>query len=109
MISTRSESRTPPERFHPRVKANFMVKLLVNGKSIVAKARDLSMAGLYLLGDPMSDARRLTVCIPLPDDREVVTRCRVTRHQPEGMAVQFDQLDWDDLLALARYLHSRLP
>ena len=109
MIRTPSARRTPPERFHPRVKANFMVKLLVNGKAILAKARDLSMAGLYLLGDPLSDAERLTVCIPLPDDREVVVRCQVTRHQPEGMALQFYQLDWDDLLALARYLHPRLP
>ena len=28
------------ERFHPRVEANFMVKLLVNGKAIFGYKRD---------------------------------------------------------------------
>jgi hypothetical protein len=102
------ESRAP-KRFHPRVRANFMVKLMVNGHSIIAKARDLSMAGLYLLSDAGTVGEKLTVIIPLPRDREVVTACRVKRRQPGGVAVEFAALDWDDLFALARYLHPRLP
>lgn len=98
-----------PQRFHPRVGANFMVKLMVDGRAILAKARDLSMAGLYLIGEFDRADHTLTLCIPLPRDREIVTRCRIKRWHPDGLAVEFEQLDWDDLFALARYLHPRLP
>jgi hypothetical protein len=97
------------ERFHPRVDAGFMVKVLVDGRALVHKARDLSMAGLFVVG-PLRDPRqRLTLSIPLPGDREVVTTCQVRRVQDDGVAVEFDHVDWDDLFALARFLHPRLP
>ncbi len=98
-----------PQRFHPRVRANFMAKLMLNGRAIIAKARDVSMAGLYLIGDAGTIGQTLTICIPLPKDREVVTSCRVKRCQADGVGVEFAALDWDDLFALARYLHPRLP
>lgn len=98
-----------PHRFHPRVEAGFMVKLLVNGRSLVAKARDLSMAGLFVLQLPESRSDRITVAIPLPGDREVVASCWIRRVQQDGVALEFEQLDWDDLFALARFLHPRLP
>lgn len=97
-------------RFHPRVDANFMIKLKVNGKSVLAKARDLSMAGVCVLGEFLGTApERIQVAIPLPDDREIVTGARVRRVEAEELAVEFDQLDWDDMFALARFLHPRLP
>jgi hypothetical protein len=97
------------ERFHPRVEANFMVKLLMNGRAIITKARDLSMAGVCLTGEPDLQHDRVTLAIPLPNDREVVTSCQVRRRSAEGVALEFDSLDWDDLFALARFLHPRLP
>lgn len=102
------ESRAP-NRFHPRVSATFVVKLMVNGHPIIAKARDLSMAGLYLISNAGTVGETLTVIIPLPRDREVFTACRVKRRQAGGVAVEFAALDWDDLFALARYVHPRLP
>ncbi len=107
MISVAANLK-PAARFHPRVKATFMVKLRVNGRSLEAKAKDLSMAGVYLVSDP-GPGERITVSIPLPGDREVVTQGRVRRRQANGVALEFDQLDWDDLFALARFLHPRLP
>ena len=104
-----SQMPTAFERFHPRVEANFAVKLLVDGQVFVARARDLSMAGLYLVGGIPLRRERLTLHIPLPDDREVVTQCQVRRQTRDGVALEFDQLDWEDLFALARYLHPRLP
>jgi hypothetical protein len=98
-----------PERFHPRVEANFMVKVLSGGRLILAKAHNLSMAGLYLQDFHAPDGELLTVALPLPDDKEVITTCRVRRDATEGCAVEFDQLDWEDLFALARFLHPRLP
>ncbi|MGA9523688.1 MAG: PilZ domain-containing protein [Myxococcaceae bacterium] len=97
------------ERFHPRVGAGFMVKLLINGRALVCKARDLSMAGLYISNAPSSLEEKVTVAVPLPGDREVVTSCLVRRVQEDGVGLEFEHLDWDDMFALARFLHPRLP
>lgn len=98
-----------PERYHPRVEANLMVKVLLEGRTVVAKAKDLSMAGLYLLAHANPSMEQLTIALPLPDGHEVVARCDIRRRDTHGMALEFHQLDWDDFLALARYLHPRLP
>ncbi|MBI5544464.1 MAG: PilZ domain-containing protein, partial [Deltaproteobacteria bacterium] len=39
-----------PKRAHPRVPAGFMVKLEVGARQVLARARDLSMAGLFVDG-----------------------------------------------------------
>ena len=97
------------ERFHPRVEAGFMVKLLIDGKALLAKARDLSMAGLFVKGDVLERRDKVTVAVPLPGDREIVASCWVRRVTDEGAALEFEGVDWDDLFALARFLHPRLP
>lgn len=99
----------PRERFHPRVESDLMVKVVISGRSVLTKANDLSMNGIYLAGDPTLGRDRFQVVVPLPNDREVVTECRVCRRDADGVAVEFDRLDWEDLFALARYLHPRLP
>lgn len=108
-MMTVSEERAPAERYHPRVEANFMVKLLVNGRVILVKASDLSMAGMLLVGDPALGREEVTVSVPLPNDREVVASCKIRRRSSGDVALEFIGLDWDDLLAFARYLHPRLP
>lgn len=97
------------QRSHPRVRANFMVKLQVNGRTVLAKARDLSMAGLYLFGNVDGVGQTVGVRILFPNDREVVAACRVKRRGPDGLALSFASVDWDDLFALARFLYPRLP
>jgi hypothetical protein len=97
------------ERFHPRVEANIPVKVLLSGRTVMVRARDVSMAGLFLLAHPADSMRRLTIAVPLPGDREIVTTCEVRRREADGVALEFDALDWDDLIALARFLHPRLP
>jgi hypothetical protein len=97
------------ERFHPRVEANLMVKVMLPGRSVVAKARDLSMAGLFLHAQPADSLRELTLSIPLPGDREIVANCSILRRENNGVALEFGTLDWDDFIALARFLHPRLP
>jgi hypothetical protein len=98
-----------PERFHPRVEANFMVQVHLNGRTVVAKARDLSMAGLFLLAHPGDAQQQLTLTLPLPGGEDIVTRCRIRRREAQGVALEFDTLDWDEMIALARYLSPRLP
>ena len=98
-----------PTRFHPRVDAGFMVKVFTGGRAVIAKACDLSMAGLKLVGSFTVPDERMTICIPIPGDRDVVTQATVRRRGEDDMALEFDQLDWDDMFALARFLHPRLP
>lgn len=98
-----------PARYHPRVDANFMVKVLMEDRAVLAKARDLSMAGLCLVGDFHHLDGLISLVIPLPNDREVKTRARIKRRDEEQLALEFEPLDWDDMFALARYLHPRLP
>lgn len=107
MITVTAQS-VLPTRFHPRVEAGFMVKLFTNGRAVIAKAQDLSMAGLKLIGDFAAAEERMTLSIPLPGDREVVTKVTVRRRTCDELALEFDQLDWDDMFALARFLHPRL-
>ena len=100
---------TPPERYHPRVDANFMIKLLVDGRAIMAKARDLSMNGLFVVGGhPVERRDKVTIALPL-QDREVVLTCWIRRVEAEGFALEYENLDWDDMITIARYLHPRLP
>lgn len=97
------------ERFHPRVDAGFMVKLRVNGRALLCKTRDLSMAGVFVEGELAGLGEKVTIEIPLPGDKEIVTSCFVRRFTEEGVALEFEHIDWDDMFALARYLHPRLP
>lgn len=98
-----------PGRYHPRVDTELTVKLFTGGQAVLATATDLSMAGLKVDKDVASADDRLTLRIPIPGGREVTTQATVRRRSEEGVALEFDQLDWDDMFALARFLHPRLP
>jgi PilZ domain len=106
---TPNPSSRPADRYHPRVDANLMVKVILPGRAVVAKARDLSMAGLFLHAQPSEALQEITLAIPLPGDREIVTTCAILRRELNGVALEFGTLDWDDFIALARFLHPRLP
>lgn len=99
-----------PSRYHPRVRAGFMVTVGLNGRQVLTKAADLSMDGLLLRGDlgALVSGDRLSVRIPLPADREIATEATIVRRDDEWAALKLDDLDWDDLLALARFVHPRL-
>lgn len=98
-----------PNRYHPRVEANCMVHVHLGERRVAVKALDLSMAGVFLHCQPADSMRRLTLTLPLPELGEITTPCTIVRREAHGVAVEFDELDWDHLLLLARYLHPRLP
>ena len=52
---------------------------------------------------------RMDEVIEREEDREIVTTCVVHRQHMDAVALEFESLDWDDMIALARYLHPRLP
>ncbi|WP_257460739.1 PilZ domain-containing protein [Archangium lipolyticum] len=99
----------PPERYHPRVEANWMVKVHLGERIVLVKARDLSMAGLFLHGHPPDTTRQLTLTLPLPGIGDIPATCTIVRREAQGVALEFEDMDWDYFLLLARYLHPRLP
>ena len=99
----------PPARYHPRVDANWMVKVHLGERTVLVKARDLSMAGLFLHGHPPDTIQQLSLTLPLPGIGDIDTTCTIVRREAHGVALEFSDLDWDHFLLLARYLHPRLP
>lgn len=97
-----------PRREHPRVPANFVVHVELPGGAVKARARDLSMAGLYL-DAPLRVPDRVKVLMVLPEEvGTVMTTCEVERRDAHGVALSFAEIDWDDLMRLARFLAPRL-
>lgn len=102
--------QTQPMRQHPRVDANFLVRLVGPTQSVLTRTADLSMAGMAIL-DPAGSLKRTIfdrVAVQIPGEEELVLRVRVARHEGDRIAVVFEELDWDDLFCLARYLSPRL-
>jgi PilZ domain len=104
-----SETAVPGTRSHPRVDAGFMVKVLRHDRTLLYRTRDLSMTGLFVEDLRVFPGHLVTVELPLPHDRDVHAECTVRRLTDEGVALEFTELDWDDMFALARYLYPRLP
>ncbi|MFN7131700.1 MAG: PilZ domain-containing protein [Myxococcales bacterium] len=97
-----------PRREHPRVPANFVVHVEMPGGAVKARARDLSMAGLYL-DAPLKVPDRVQVLLVLGEEiGSVVTTCEVERRDEHGVALSFARIDWDELMVLARFLSPRL-
>jgi hypothetical protein len=96
-------------RKDPRVPAHLMVKLKVNDRAVSVRSTDLSMAGLCLQAELPELQEFVRLSIPLPDDSHVTTDARVAWRDDERIALEFKELDWEDMFALARFLHPRLP
>ena len=110
MAAVLNAPSTQPMRQHPRVGADFVVRLIGPTRSVLTRAVDLSMAGLALI-DPAGELKRAVfdrVSISIPGEEELVLRVRVARREGERVGLIFEDLDWDDLFLLARYLSPRL-
>jgi hypothetical protein len=84
------------------------VQVKLGNRHLSARARDFSMTGLFLeQALPFDDEVEVRIALP-GLRREVDTTCRVERRAPDGVALSFSQVDWDDLLLMARYLAPRL-
>jgi hypothetical protein len=96
-------------RVHPRVSANFMMKAVHRGRILLVKAQNLSMDGVFVCSDLGQVGDQVPVSLPLPEAEELIISAQITRKTENGVALKFEQLDWDDLCRLARYMHPRLP
>jgi hypothetical protein len=100
-----------PMRQHPRVAADFVVRLVAGTRSVLARAVDLSLAGLAL-HDPaggLEEGAFDRVALKIPGEaRQLSLPVRFARRHHDRVALSFAALDWDDLFSLARYLSPRL-
>lgn len=101
----------PVRRRHPRVDANFLVLVRGRGAPLVRKARNVSMNGILLSGEGVERDAPVVVEMPLPDEPRMISATgRVVRSGPDdAVGIHFTDLDWDGILAMARYLAPRLP
>ena len=99
-----------PMRQHPRVHADFVVKLGRGERSVLARALDVSLAGMALhdpAGELDDSVQRVALRIP-GEPHELELPVRFARRSGDKVALAFSKLDWDDLFTLARYLSPRL-
>ncbi len=95
-----------PRREHPRFEADVVVH--VGARQLPVRARNLSMVGLYL-DEELETEADVPLTIDLPGAaRPVVATGRVERRDGVGTAISFADIDWDDLLLVARYLSPRM-
>ena len=102
----------PMRRRHPRVPAGFLVKLKVGERTLVQKARDLSMTGMLVDCDTTSIGDKVQVELDLPNEERPVSIAGLVLRasRPYGTrAIHFMDFGWDDMFALARFLAPRLP
>jgi hypothetical protein len=104
-----AQSPQSASRFHPRVEATFMVKVQREGRTLLHRTRDLSMAGIFVEDLHVLPGETVALVLPLPNDLDLPVDCTVRRLTTDGVALEFNALDWEDMFALARYLYPRLP
>ncbi|MCL2011528.1 MAG: PilZ domain-containing protein [Cystobacterineae bacterium] len=96
-----------PRRYHPRVVSRLTAKLWIGSHCSVVRILNLSMAGVCVVGSLPDYMERVHVCIGLPHGFELKVFAKVKRQEQGLLALEFETLDWDALIALARYLHPR--
>jgi hypothetical protein len=95
-------------RHHPRVPANFPIRLLHGARTWSGRAKNLSLSGLALEGNKQVGLGKVRLELALPsEDAPLWVQGEVIREDRE-LAVRFLDLDWPEILALARYVSPRL-
>ncbi len=94
-------------RNHPRVASGRPVEIDPGGAAIRGEARDLSMAGCFVVAKsaPASEAIEIVFA---EGGEQIRCRGRIVRRSLEGVAVRFERLDWADLFGLARLVSPAL-
>ncbi|MHB1843656.1 MAG: PilZ domain-containing protein [Deltaproteobacteria bacterium] len=94
-------------RNHPRVASQREVLLGQGGHAILGEARDLSMAGCFVVARDAPSAGPVEVVFR-EGGESVRCRGQIVRRVAQGVAVRFDALDWGDIFGLARLISPAL-
>lgn len=103
-----SSRRSHESRLHPRVPANFPIRLRHGASCWSGRATNVSLSGLAVEGAPSVDVGKVRLELALPAERSPLTVEGEVVREDRGLAIRFLDLDWADILALARYVAPRL-
>ena len=97
---------------HPRIRPALPVRALLDGQLVLTKAADLSLTGCFLEGLPKPRSDSLALELPI-GERWIRLRARIVRVQKGAevgcdLAVTFQDLPWDDICAIARFLANKM-
>ena len=99
------------KRIFKRLPTEVPVELEVGGKKLNGQTRNISCGGMFLRIDPkhLKNGGELNVVIHLPNQKNPVKVVgEVLRHESDGVAVEFQGLYNDNILAIERFVKSNL-
>ncbi len=99
------------KRLFKRLEIGVEVELVINGSPIKATTANISCGGLFLMMDPerVKKDQDLSFVIHLPTQkRPVEVAGQVLRQEQEGVAVKFNGLYNDNILAIEKFIKSNL-
>lgn len=99
------------KRIFRRLNTELPVELDQGDSSIRAQTRNISCGGLFLALDPgkLSKEQELQLVIHLPNQKNPVKVVgAVTRRESDGVALEFQGLYNDNILAIERFVKSNL-
>lgn len=99
------------KRIFRRLKTEVKVDLEFPGKTVKAATRNISCGGMFLRVDPkkMNGQNEVHLAIHLPNrEKPVQLIGAVRRSETDGVAVEFQGLYNDNILAIERFVKSNL-
>ncbi len=101
------------KRLFKRLEVGLDVELIVEGQPVSATTENISCGGLFLKIDPekVTQDHNLAVVIHLPNrGRPVELTAEILRREkePQGVALKFEGLYNDNILAIEQFIKSTL-
>jgi len=99
------------KRIFRRLNADLPVDLEISGKVLQANSGNISCGGMYLHIDPetLDSKEEVKITIHLPNQKKPVKVVgQICRSESRGVAVEFQGLYNDNILAIEKFVKARL-
>jgi hypothetical protein len=108
----------PEKRYYQRLQVDLPVDVVIEGKKISANTSNISCGGMYLPlpSEHLNNQKNLEIIVNLPaDEKPVKILGQINRidnassiNEPKGVAIEFQGLYDDNILAIERFIKSKL-
>ena len=99
------------KRIFKRLSTEVSVDLELGGKTLKTRTRNISCGGMFLRMDPkkVANGQELNIAIHLPNRKNPVKLVgQIRRSETGGVALEFQGLYNDNILAIERFVKSNL-
>lgn len=99
------------KRIFSRLDAEVGVEIEASGQTLLGQTRNISCGGLFLQVDPkkVGGQDELSMAIHLPNSQKPVKIIgEICRSESDGLAIQFQGLYNDNILAIEKFIKSHL-